>query len=45
VILDDMPIIPLWHGVEPILIKPEVSGIVKSNIGHIYFQYADVNTK
>jgi oligopeptide transport system substrate-binding protein len=45
VILDDMPIIPLWHAVEPILIKPEVTGIVKSNIGHIYFQYADVKTK
>jgi oligopeptide transport system substrate-binding protein len=43
VILDDMPVIPLWHGVENILIKPQVTGIVKSNIGHIYFQYADVN--
>jgi oligopeptide transport system substrate-binding protein len=44
VILDDMPIIPLWHGVEPVLIKPEVTGIIKSNVGHIYFQYADVKT-
>ncbi|MDR0617125.1 MAG: peptide ABC transporter substrate-binding protein [Synergistaceae bacterium] len=42
VILEDMPVIPLWHGVEPILIKPEVTGMVKSNIGHVYFQYADV---
>jgi oligopeptide transport system substrate-binding protein len=45
VILDDMPVIPVWHGVEPILIKPEVTGIVKGNIGHIYFQYADVAAK
>ncbi|MDR1515811.1 MAG: peptide ABC transporter substrate-binding protein [Synergistaceae bacterium] len=45
VILEDMPIIPIWHAVEPVLIKPEVTGIVKSNIGHIYFQYADVATK
>jgi oligopeptide transport system substrate-binding protein len=44
-ILEDMPIIPLWHGVEPILIKPEVTGITKSNIGHIYFQYADIAAK
>jgi oligopeptide transport system substrate-binding protein len=45
VILEDMPIIPLWHAVESVLIKPEVTGIVKSNIGHIYFQYADVAAK
>jgi ABC-type transport system substrate-binding protein len=45
VILDDMPIIPIWHAVEPILIKPGISGIVKSNIGHIYFQYADIAAK
>ncbi|MDR3331816.1 MAG: peptide ABC transporter substrate-binding protein [Synergistaceae bacterium] len=42
VILDDMPIIPVWHGVEPILVKPGVTGIVKSNIGHIYFNFADI---
>ncbi|MDR1514392.1 MAG: peptide ABC transporter substrate-binding protein [Synergistaceae bacterium] len=42
VILEDMPIIPVLHAVEPILIKPEVKGIVKSNIGNIYFRYADI---
>jgi oligopeptide transport system substrate-binding protein len=44
-IMADMPVIPAWHGVEPILIKPEVKGIVKSNIGHIYFNYADVESE
>lgn len=44
VIMDDMPVIPLWHTIETVLIKPEVTDIVKSNIGHIYFQYADVKT-
>jgi ABC-type oligopeptide transport system substrate-binding subunit len=42
VLMDDMPVIPIWHAVEPILIKPGITGIVKSNIGHIYFNYADV---
>ncbi|MDR1019928.1 MAG: peptide ABC transporter substrate-binding protein [Synergistaceae bacterium] len=44
-ILDDMPVIPLWHSIDTILIKPEVMGIVKSNIGHVYFHYADVAAK
>jgi oligopeptide transport system substrate-binding protein len=44
-LLDDMPVIPLWHGNDTVLIKPEVSDIVKSNVGHIYFHYADVNIK
>lgn len=44
VILDDMPIIPVWHGDETILVKPEVSGIIKNNIGYISFNFADVKT-
>jgi oligopeptide transport system substrate-binding protein len=44
-IMDDMPVIPLWHSIDTTLIKPEITGIVKSNIGHIYFHYADVKTK
>jgi oligopeptide transport system substrate-binding protein len=41
-LLADMPVIPLWHRKDPALIKPYVTGIVKSNIGHVYFCFADV---
>jgi ABC-type oligopeptide transport system substrate-binding subunit len=44
VILDDMPIIPVWHGDDTILVKPEVSGITKNNIGYISFNFADIKT-
>ena len=42
VLLEDMPSLMVSHYVETALIKPEVTGIVKSNIGHIYFRYADI---
>jgi oligopeptide transport system substrate-binding protein len=44
VILDDMPVIPVWHGDETILVKPEVTGVVKNNIGYISFNFADIKT-
>jgi oligopeptide transport system substrate-binding protein len=44
VILDDMPVIPVWHRDETILAKPEVSGVVKNNIGYIVFNFADIKT-
>jgi ABC-type transport system substrate-binding protein len=43
-LLDDMPIIPQFQSIDTILIKPDVTGVVKASLGHIYFQYADVKT-
>ncbi|MDR3331814.1 MAG: peptide ABC transporter substrate-binding protein [Synergistaceae bacterium] len=42
--MEDMPAIPVWHGVDPVLIKPRVTGIVKSSNGHVYFNFADIKT-
>jgi ABC-type oligopeptide transport system substrate-binding subunit len=39
-----MPIIPVWHRDETILVKPEVTGIIKNNIGYISFNFADIKT-
>ncbi|MEA5039594.1 MAG: peptide ABC transporter substrate-binding protein [Clostridiaceae bacterium] len=41
-ILDDMPVIPLFFYDDSILCKPDVTGVLKSYIGHVFFQYADV---
>lgn len=42
VITEDMPVIPMYHYDDPILVKPEVQGVVKSYIGHVFFQFADI---
>lgn len=44
-LLDDMPVIPLFFYDDPILCKPEVTGVVKCYIGHVFFQFADVAAK
>ena len=42
-LLEDMPVIPLFFYDDSMLCKPEVTGVLKSYIGHVFFQYADVN--
>ena len=42
VLLDDMPVMPVLYYNDTILIKPEIQGVVKSYIGHVFFQYADI---
>ena len=41
-ICEDMPVIPMFFYDDSILMKPEVTGVVKCYIGHVFFQYADV---
>ena len=41
-LLEDMPVLPLFFYDDSILCKPEVTGVLKSYIGHVFFQYADV---
>ena len=41
-LLEDMPVIPLFFYDDSILCKPEVTGVLKSYIGHVFFAYADV---
>ena len=40
VLLDDMPVLPVYFYSDTILINPKIEGIVKSYIGHVFFQYA-----
>lgn len=42
-LLEDMPVIPLFFYDDSMLCKPEVTGVLKSYIDHVFFQYADVN--
>ena len=39
-IVDQMPGMPVYTQVDDYLVKPEISGIVKNPIGHIFFEYA-----
>ena len=40
VLIDDMPVLPVYFYSDTILINPKIEGIVKSYIGHVFFQYA-----
>ena len=40
VLIDDMPVFPVYFYSDTILINPNIEGIVKSYIGHVFFQYA-----
>lgn len=39
-ICDQMPGMPMYTMVDDYLVKPELKGVVKNAIGHIYFEYA-----
>ena len=39
-LVDQMPGMPMYSYEDPYLIKPDIKGIVKNPIGHIYFEYA-----
>ena len=39
-ICDQMPGMPVYTMVDDYLVKPEITGIVKNAIGHIFFEYA-----
>lgn len=39
-ICDQMPGMPVYTMVDDYLVKPEITGIVKNSIGHIFFEYA-----
>jgi len=43
ILMDEMPIIPLYYYNDEYLAKPYVTGVMKSYIGHTIFEYADVN--
>lgn len=45
VLMDDMPIIPIFFYTSPVLVKPYVKGISKSPLGFIYFDQAYVEGK
>ena len=40
ILMDEMPVIPIYFGVEPYLCKPDLQGVFKNFIGHLYFEYA-----
>ncbi len=41
-ICDQMPGMPMYTMVDDYLVKPEVKGVIKNAIGHIYFEYATI---
>ena len=40
ILMDNMPVIPIYFGNEPYLCKPGLQGVFKNFIGHLYFEYA-----
>ena len=42
VILGDMPVIPIYYYNDTILIKSGITGVLKSYLGHCFFEYADI---
>ena len=42
VIVEDMPVIPTFFYNDTFLVKPEITGVVKCYIGHVFFEYADI---
>lgn len=42
-LMEDMPVIPIYFMNDEFLAKPYVSGVLKSYIGHTMFEYADIN--
>lgn len=42
-LMEDMPVIPIYYMNDEYLAKPYVSGVLKSYIGHTMFEYADIN--
>ncbi|MCQ2566195.1 MAG: peptide ABC transporter substrate-binding protein [Clostridia bacterium] len=44
-IISDMPVIPTFFYTDTFLVKPEITGVVKCYIGHVFFEYADIVQK
>ena len=42
ILMDDMPIIPIYFYGDDMMIKPSVKGIVRSPLGYTYFDRAYV---
>ncbi len=42
ILMDEMPIIPLYFYNDALLIKPNIKGVLKNYIGHTIFEYAHV---
>ena len=40
---DEMPVCPILSFNDDYLVKPNITGVVKNYIGHICFEYAEVN--
>ena len=40
---DEMPVCPILSFNDDYLVKPNITGVVKNYIGHIRFEYAEVN--
>ena len=44
ILMDDMPIIPVYFMQSKYLVKPRVTGVTKNVIGHTLFEYASVTS-
>lgn len=42
VIVSDMPVIPIFFYTDTFLVNPKVKGVLKCYIGHVFFEYADI---
>ncbi|WP_400163105.1 peptide ABC transporter substrate-binding protein [Brevibacillus sp. TJ4] len=40
ILMDEMPVFPLYFYQDDYLVKPHVKGVMKNYIGHTYFEYA-----
>lgn len=45
VLMDDMPVIPVYFMTNTYIVKENVTGVIKNFIGHTIFEYADVIQK
>jgi len=43
ILMDDMPVFPLYYYTDTFLAKPKVKGVTKNYIGHTFFEYASVD--
>ena len=40
-LMEEMPILPLYYRNAQLLVKPGCEGVIKTYIGHTIFKYAD----
>ncbi|MCM3452380.1 peptide ABC transporter substrate-binding protein [Heyndrickxia oleronia] len=42
ILMDEMPVIPIYFYEDSYLVKPNIKGVMKNYIGHTYFEYAHI---